>query len=107
MKQSPYEVLQIEPNSSAKDIKKQYKRMVRKYPPEQYPEKFMDISNAYEFFTKVTDKPISSFPLYRNQIEEDTAQTEKKEDIRSHLSTYFETPYSTIFEIKQLLTEQK
>lgn len=43
-----YEILGIERNASTAQIKKAYFAMVRKYPPEGYPEKFMEIRAAYE-----------------------------------------------------------
>lgn len=43
-----YEILGIEMGASAAQIKKAYFAMVRKYPPEGYPEKFMEIRKAYE-----------------------------------------------------------
>jgi len=43
-----YSTLDIPREAAASDIKKAYFGMVRKYPPERYPEKFMKIREAYE-----------------------------------------------------------
>lgn len=46
-----YDVLGIEKDASYGSVKKGYFSMVRKYPPERYPEKFMKIRNAYEILS--------------------------------------------------------
>ena len=43
-----YEVLNINKNSSEKEIKDRYMTLVRKYPPEKEPQKFAEIREAYE-----------------------------------------------------------
>ncbi len=48
MVQDYYEILGTQPGASALDIKKAYFSLVRKYPPEQYPEEFKRIREAYE-----------------------------------------------------------
>jgi len=43
-----YSVLQVSKEAAASEIKKAYFGLVRKYPPDRYPEKFMQIREAYE-----------------------------------------------------------
>jgi len=43
-----YDILGLEKDASSLAIKKGYFSMVRKYPPERYPDKFMEIRKAYE-----------------------------------------------------------
>jgi len=51
LKQSPYEILELDGEFTYKDIKKAYRKAIRENPPEQYPEKFSEISTAYESLT--------------------------------------------------------
>jgi len=44
----PYIILSVERNSSEKDIKKAYVRLIKVYRPDKYPEEFKVIQNAYE-----------------------------------------------------------
>jgi tetratricopeptide (TPR) repeat protein len=46
-----FEVLDIDEQSGQQDIQKAYRRMLGKYPAEQYPEKNRDIKEAYEALT--------------------------------------------------------
>ena len=43
-----YELLELSPQSSPSDIKRNYFRLVRKYSPEKHPERFKSIREAYE-----------------------------------------------------------
>ncbi len=45
---TPYDVLGIDRRAALTDIKKAYFKMVRAYPPEEQPEKFKEIRQAYE-----------------------------------------------------------
>lgn len=103
MKQSAYELLGL--TAENKNIKKAYKRMVRQFPPEQHPDKFSEIQAAYEFLTTVRREAPAKFPLYLGKEEEDTTKVEEQTAPTTQkelLSEYFETPYNTIFDIKQL-----
>lgn len=48
-----FQVLEIEPTDDIKEIKKAYARMVKKYHPEEYPEKWKEIHDAYEAALKI------------------------------------------------------
>lgn len=43
-----YEILNIEKNTTSKEIKKAYNKLLRKYPPEKEPAKYKEIREAYE-----------------------------------------------------------
>jgi len=47
-KTNPYTVLGVERRASLGEIKRAYFKLVREYPPEEQPEKFQEIRNAYE-----------------------------------------------------------
>lgn len=51
-----YEILEINNDATALQIKKGYFAMVRKYPPERFPEKFMEVRNAYETLSNETTR---------------------------------------------------
>ncbi|MFO7953104.1 MAG: DnaJ domain-containing protein [Bacillota bacterium] len=46
-----YEILQIPRESTSTEIKKAYFKLVRKYPPDRYPDQFMKIREAYEILS--------------------------------------------------------
>ena len=52
IKRSPYDILGLEGDFNFKDIKKAYRKAIREYPPEQNPEHFVLISDAYDRLTK-------------------------------------------------------
>lgn len=43
-----FEILEIEPTNEEKEIKKAYAKLVKKYHPEEYPEKWKEIHEAYK-----------------------------------------------------------
>jgi len=43
-----FKILEIEPTSDKKKIKVAYSKMLKKYHPEDFPEMFMKINEAYE-----------------------------------------------------------
>ena len=45
---NPFKVLGIEPTSDKKQIKKAYAKLAARYHPEEYPEKWQEIHEAYE-----------------------------------------------------------
>ena len=45
---TPYLVLDVSPEASDEEIRQRYLALVRKYPPEQAPERFQQITSAYE-----------------------------------------------------------
>lgn len=51
IKQSPYEILGLKDDFSFKDIKKAYRVAIRNNPPEQNPQEFAKISDAYDMLT--------------------------------------------------------
>ena len=46
-----YDILEIDQDASSAQIKKSYFKMVRKYPPERFSEKFMEIRKSYEILS--------------------------------------------------------
>ncbi|MBM4068468.1 MAG: J domain-containing protein [Planctomycetes bacterium] len=44
----PYEVLGVSPDLDAKEIRRAYVRLIRRFKPEQYPEQFRRVREAYE-----------------------------------------------------------
>ena len=48
IKQSPYEVLGIKSDSAFSEVKKKYIELVKEFSPENNPDKFMQIREAYE-----------------------------------------------------------
>ena len=46
--QDPYALLGVRPGTPAKDVRKAYTRLIRYYKPEQYPEHFRRIRDAFE-----------------------------------------------------------
>ena len=44
----PYEVLGLEPGSGDAEIRRRYLELVRRYPPDQHPERFAAVREAYD-----------------------------------------------------------
>jgi len=93
LKQSPYEILGLYGDFTYKDIKKAYRKAIRENPPEQFPEKFSEISTAYEILTNEN--------YFFKDIEENhftltcdiELVQEKKIDNTRYLKNIFEVPF--------------
>ncbi|MDR0616364.1 MAG: hypothetical protein LBG29_06100 [Synergistaceae bacterium] len=48
MIESAYELLKIPRNAAPEEVRAAYVKMVRRYPPESFPERFAALRNAYE-----------------------------------------------------------
>jgi DnaJ-class molecular chaperone len=48
MIESAYELLRIPRDASPEEVRAAYVRLVRRYPPERFPERFAAIRNAYQ-----------------------------------------------------------
>ena len=44
----PYQILELPPDSDDEAIRRRYLELVRRFPPERYPERFAAIRSAYE-----------------------------------------------------------
>ncbi|PKM79097.1 MAG: hypothetical protein CVU88_07535, partial [Firmicutes bacterium HGW-Firmicutes-13] len=69
-----YEILGIDRGSTQIEIKKAYFSLVRKYPPDRFPNEFKEIREAYETLSsKETreeyDSIVSLFPAVRKTFE--------------------------------------
>jgi DnaJ-class molecular chaperone len=53
---TPFEILEISENTNNQQIKKAYLKMVKKFPPEQYPEEFKKIRKAFEKIKSKKDR---------------------------------------------------
>lgn len=54
--QNVFQILEIEPTDDVRLIKKAYAGLVKRYHPEEYPEKWQDIHNAYETALKIAER---------------------------------------------------
>lgn len=93
LKKSPYEILGLNGSFTYKEIKKAYRHALRAYPPEQYPEAFMAISDAYETLTR-EEYFINNLKnnLFYFDIEADAVEPEP-EDLTPYLKKIFEVPF--------------
>jgi curved DNA-binding protein CbpA len=55
MLKSAYKTLKISPETDKELIRQAYVRLVRRYPPEHFPEKFRQIQDAYQALTLSDD----------------------------------------------------
>ena len=53
---TPYEILEVKEDSDDLGIKKAYLGMVRRYPPERFPDDFQRIYSAYELIRTEEDR---------------------------------------------------
>jgi DnaJ-class molecular chaperone len=102
--QSPYEVLELPLNAPAEQVKKQYKLLIRKFPPEQKPEEFNRIRQAYDMLVTELFRKKSVFPLYQSAIlQQEAFEVPVRKPIQQDLLNVFETPFNTHFEIEKIL----
>lgn len=64
MEKRNFEVLEIEPTRDIKEIKRAYYRLLKKYHPEEYPKKIMEINVAYEEAMKYAKDSSETFWNY-------------------------------------------
>ena len=93
IKQSPYEILGLKDDFSFKDIKKAYRVAIRANPPEQNPQEFSKISDAYDMLTNenyfLNGCKDNVFVLKVDKNIDITEKTNNKE----YLKKIFETPF--------------
>ena len=53
---TPYQILEVKEDADDAGIKKAYLAMVRRYPPERFPDDFQRIYRAYELLKTVEDR---------------------------------------------------
>ncbi len=63
---TPYELLDISETSNDEQVRQAYLGMVRRYPPEQHPEMFQKIFDAYELIS--TEEKRVSYALFYRQL---------------------------------------
>lgn len=61
---SVFQILDIEPTDDKKVIKKAYANLVKKYHPEEQPEKWKEIHDAYETALKMADRGQRAIPIF-------------------------------------------
>jgi len=111
MDRPAYDVLHIKPDSNYREVRKGYKKMLRKFTPEKHPEEFAEINLAYRKLlgeVSVSERlddgihPITEYPLRRfDEIFTDTEEEEA--DNRSPLKSVPETIFSKDILLKKLL----
>ncbi len=103
--QSPYEVLELPVNASTDVVKKQYKSLIRRFPPEQNPEEFTKIRTAYDQIKSELFSKKSLFPLYKTALNQVSQKSNTTPSVSPHekLLVVFETPFNTPFELEKLL----
>ncbi len=108
IKYSPYEVLKLPANVSPKEVKKQYRRLVRQYTPEHAPDKFMAIREAFDFLNDPSTGMIQEFPIYKKpllEMEKESKEPEVKPSL-DWLNQIFETPFHTEYELEKLIKKE-
>lgn len=104
LKENPYEILALPLEASIEDIKKQYKTLVRQYSPERDPDMFNTIRTAYDAINSELFMDHKKFIRYHKPLELcGQKKNAPKQDNRSLLTSVFETPFNTAFELEKLL----
>lgn len=62
----PYETLEVKDSADDTEIKKAYLHMVRRYPPERFPDDFQRIRRAYELIKTEEDR--LSYRLFHSEL---------------------------------------
>lgn len=102
---SPYEVLELQEGATLKDVKRQYKRLIRVHSPESSPEQFMRVRKAYD---AINNKNFTheKFSFYQKPLEflDEIRQQSQESDVNiSILKEVFESPFNTNYELQQLI----
>ena len=103
-KKNPYEILDLPLAASVEDVKKQYKTLIRQYTPEREPDMFTTIRTAYDAINTELFVENKKYDRYQKPLELCGKQDDSaKEDRRPLLTSVFETPFNTAFELEKLL----
>ncbi len=97
----PYELLDVTRETSARDIKRAYTKLLRRYKPEQFPEQFRRIRDAYETLLRYAEwfhpgevtKPSevsSDSPVTKELAEEPAAAQPREREVEPTLDDYWQ-----------------
>ena len=78
MKKSYYEILGVSKKATEEEIKRAYASLIRRYPPEKFPEEFSDIAKAYESLMEI-----------KNLEEDFKEESIEKEDLEGLKKEYY------------------
>jgi len=83
-----YKILELNPGASPDDIKAAYAELSKKYHPEEHPEQFQQIHDAYRTLSRGTRRPVKPSP----EVHEETLFSEPVEEKKEPLHfQYIET----------------
>lgn len=78
---SPWKRLQLEPSNDVKAIRRAYAQQLKRYHPEEDPEGYQQLRQAYEqIMTEIKTQAVYSPPFSEPQEEEDFQDTNIRED---------------------------
>ncbi len=87
MSENVFQILEIEPTNDKKEIRKAYAGLVKRYHPEEFPEEWKKIHNAYEQALKMAEHvqpPVSAEPpAQKKEPEEKPTAVENEEEMDS------------------------
>ncbi|MDR0356201.1 MAG: J domain-containing protein [Deltaproteobacteria bacterium] len=85
MLQEHFRTLRVAPGSSLDEIRDAYVKLVKRYPPEQFPDKFRAVKSAYDCLSLSDD--------FVNLLCEDILKSDEKKDlINSFLAPFWVLP---------------
>lgn len=82
MNENAFQILEIEPTNDKKEIRKAYAGLVKRYHPEEFPEEWKKIHNAYEQALKMAEHvqpPIPAEPPVKIEVSEPSVKFEVSE----------------------------
>jgi len=94
-----WDVLGIEPTTDKRVIKRAYAKMLAKYHPEEFPEKFVEINRAYQWALTYHDGEIDSAFLFIESSHEPDVSLEATSEFADTAESYFifENDITSIF----------
>jgi len=102
-----WQLLAIEPTSDLRQIKRAYARQIRVHNPEDNPEKFIEIRNAFEALTQTLENFRDFEPAQDRAGDGNAAHTEPDEDFADNPAAQFALDDSFESQIKQALNEDQ
>ena len=109
-RQYPWSVLAIDETNDKKCIKKAYAVLIKQYKPDEYPEKFQEIQNAYQHALKTPDKPeviVNHYPQNKKRVVFDETEARLLNEILDKIENLLDKGLTEINKIENWSFIQK
>lgn len=103
MTQNAWEILQISPDASKKEIRRAYAKLVKQYHPEETPELFERLHDAYQAAMQAAEKePVQMIPEKSASVKADTLKLQPETLLLKQLSSAEEQFTQWFWKLKRI-----